>query len=248
MNLVKHEVSTLLAVPSQDMMVDTFAEAFDCLNNAKSIYQITKQYLEMGEGAWDSFDLWDDLEPFCTFFTENLEKYSRFMCSKSYMINKYTARVLSNEAGLVEAFEKATCASFCITDAELQIISNFAYKVASGMIFFLISEFNVFDMITDSGFSEDEVDEILALFTQRRVMQPVKLAEMLINDSKIYQLKFDIFDSFPEEEKKFLEIMGPDIVGVDETYLTMEMVASVIDGTLDPAELLSLMKGFVEEE
>ena len=237
--LNKHDVSILALCFERDSLISALTEAYQVVQNCKNIESTIKEYTE---GSIDEFDVIDTIQDCSSFDLTDLEKFKTYRCSKKLIVNKYLVRVFSDVETLLKKLKRAEDASFCITDDEVKDIQDSIYKVISGMIFFILVEFDVFDCLNDNGdVVLDSIDEIVVSYCQRYCKEPKDFLTELCNDSKVYTLKFDVFDSNPELELPFQQVMGPSIVGVDEEQLTLDIVKKVIAGDISPEDLVASM-------
>lgn len=245
MKLVKHETSTLIVTFSRESTVAAFEEAISLYRNCKFVYETLVDFV-VNNG--DEFDLLDALEPYSSFDVSNLSKFRTFKCSKSGMVNKYLDRVFEELSAFKKNLDAAIDASFCISKEELDLLMKQAKQVTAGMIFFALVEFHMFDAVKDDdSVHAENLDEIIDTYCQKTRMDANTLISGIIEDSKIYKLRFDVFDSYPELEELFQKYMGPNILGVDESMLTIEMARQVVNGEITPEALVEMMASLARE-
>lgn len=243
MKLVKHEVSSLSGEVAREAIVSTFEEAVTLYHDCKHIYDALNEYKVAGG---DELDLMDEVEPYKAFHLTSLAWFSSCKCSKNILVNKYLERVFCTISAFERNLSLAVDAAFCIQDDELDLLVKQSYDVVAGAIFFCLVEFDLFSNIDDEKTAE--VDEIVVSYCQRRMASLSDLQKELIEASKQFHPKFDVFDANPEYEDEFQKIVGPAIVGIDESCLTTELVKQVILGEITVEELMLTIAGSTEEE
>lgn len=245
MKLEKHQVSSFAGNVSRDLIVDAFGEAMTLTRDCRRIYTSLNEFKEKNI---DEFDLMDEIEAYASFDIASLSRYCGCMCSKKIIVNKYMERVLQLYSAAEENLRKALDVSFCISDEELDAVIAQLYGVIAGTGFFCLVEFDVFDLLQEDGsVCLDSVDEILVSYSQTTMMPIPDLVEELLSLASEFKPRFDIFDSYPELEDEFQKIMGPNIIGVNDEYLTIELVQQVINGNMTPEELVLMMAAYDEE-
>lgn len=239
--LVKHEIRNMIATLGSDNLFMAFSEAVDLFHDSKEVYRVL---LKLRSGEMDGMDAADEVEDFSALTVTNLNLFCMWRSSTNMLINRYLDRVFANLKVYSKNLSMASDCLFNILPEELDHLIQQTYNIVSGMVFFCVFEFDILDVLGDSG----DIDEVLHNYCARNCIEPKHLAEEFKAATEEFRLKFDVFDSFPELENPFMKIMGPSIVGVDDTLLTLDMVRDVLDGTLSPEGLVEQLNALDEDQ
>ena len=244
MNLKKHYLSEFAGTVPREFVVNSFREAVDLMQDCRKVYQLLQKY---EDGEFDEFDLTDEVGLYSSFYVSDLQMYCHCLCSTSVMVNKYMKRTMEQYVSFSENLNKAIKACFCINEDEIKVLLSQAYNVISGVSFFCMVEFNLFDSIPDTG-DVVEMDEIAFSYCRLTNKDPNDFVRECHEFATSFRPKFDVFDSYPELELEFQKVMGPNIIGVNEEYLTLEMVKEVLSGVTSPEQLVATVARLEEEE
>ena len=243
--LVKHEVQKDVGVVDSVTLCAVFQEAHTIVNDMVEAHKLLKSFCE---DPYDEFELADDLEALSVFDYSNITKFKMWFASKSLVTNKYLGKTYHKMGILEKKLSAAVDCSCALNEDEFAALRDLTYDVASGMLFFIISEFDIFNLANADKSTNYPVDEIVDVFCKKIGKDPVDLANELVGLSKEYRMKISLFDSFPEYEDEFYKVMGPALSEVDGDSLTVEQVLSVIRGEISPDDLAEQMRQAIVTE
>lgn len=242
--LTKHEIFKDVHGVEIGTVSAALEEALTICGDAKYIREMLVQFQN---GDIDEFELMDEITSYAVFDYNNLSVCKTCAASVNQVVNKYLKQVLANLGVFSENLSCATDCVFQIGDDELQTLIDQAYNVVSGMVFFVMVEFNVFSLIGATT-SDYEIDEVFDGYCRKNQLDPIAEADKLLALSKEYKMRIDLFDSCPELEDQFYIIMGPNVIGIDFSMLTLDMVRDVLSGDITPEELVAQFQISVESE
>ena len=244
--LRKHEVKEALSKGGVETLTEAFAEAYEIVKSIRYAHDLIKDFREEWDG--DEFELADSLEPLAVFNCDNLFLFSKWYASKSDVINKNLSRAVMQVGILQKSLQEALDCSCALEDKEFESLEKQTANVVSGVLFFLLSEFDLFQLASEDPTTDYAVDEIVDGYCKKSGVDAINLAQFLTSLSKEYRIRMAVFDACPEWEDRFHEMMGPLICGVDVEDVTLEQVRSIITGEMTPEDLVAAMNTKEEGE
>lgn len=242
--LIKHEIFKDVHAVEMGTVSAALEEA---LTICKDVQYIRTKLIELQDGEIDEFELMDEITSYAVFDYSNLSVCKTCAVSVNQIVNKYLKQVLTGLSTFADNLSCATDCVFQIEEDELQTLISQAYNVISGMIFFVLVEFNIFSL-TGETTADYDIDEVFDGYCRKNQLDPVTEADKLLTLSKEYKMKIDLFDSCPELEDQFYVVMGPNVIGIDFSLLTLDMVHSVIAGDVTPEQLVAEFLSLTESE
>ena len=141
--LVKHEVQKDVGVVDSVTLCAVFQEAHTIVNDMVEAHKLLKSFCE---DPYDEFELADDLEALSVFDYSNITKFKMWFASKSLVTNKYLGKTYHKMGILEKKLSAAVDCSCALNEDEFAALRDLTYDVASGMLFFIISEFDILNL------------------------------------------------------------------------------------------------------
>lgn len=237
--LVNHEIQTVVNSMRKDELNACFAEAYTVVNQLIEIRSALERW---HQGEDDEDELFDNLDTYSYFAYGNLQHFSDWAVSKDVILNKYLMRVMSSFDVVQKNVHIISESGVVPTQEEYESLRNGLYRVISGILYFIIYEFSLRDTVLAARDSDDvPVDEVLSHYCASKGKDLIDFVVSVCELGDKYKFKLDFFDDYPDKEADFEKMMGPSIVGIDESALTLDLVNAVIEGRLTPSELLEVM-------
>lgn len=239
--LIKHEIFKDVHPIEMSTVSAAMEEARVLISD---IEQIRDSILSFRAGDMDEFELVECTEPYAIFNYSNLSLFNASVASVNQIVNKYLGQVLAKLVTFRDNLNKATDCVFQLEDDEFTALIDQAYDVISGFVFFVLVEFGVFAVADGST----DIDEVFDGYCRKHMLDPKEEATKLKELSNEYRMRVELFDACPEIEELFYVIMGPDVIGVDFTKLTLDMAHDVVTGVITPAQLIAQLQDSDDEE
>ena len=165
------------------------------------------------------------------------------------MVNKYLDDVIERIKVAEKNLNIAIDLMLAIKPEELDSLIGRMYDLASGLYYFIIKEFDLEDTILD----EECQDEIVVKYCSKKRYDYKDFATKMVVKSREFKLKVDLFDEFPQYEDAFYDAVGVDIISIDQSKLTLEMLKQFFGKEITIEELIALCQkdytdGFDEGE
>lgn len=233
---IKHESSSLVSKATNEVLVSFMTEALDAISDCKYLVDsITRKQ----SGELDEDDLLDVIESPLLTNTKSIVMY-RSCCFSIYNgINYYMKTIVEYINNVSNNLEKLNSMGVYLTEDWENLLKSEASVIIGGLCHVLWHEFsmeNYLNLVAE-GVEDPEIDEIFYTYCDNCFLTPTEVANAINADRNTYKFKLNFFDQYPEHESIFEELMGPYIVGVNESVLTLDMVLKLENGDITPAEL-----------
>lgn len=242
----KHETLKDVGAVSTDRLLSCLEEACRLAHDAEEVYKILVSFKE-GELFED--DAVEELEAYTKFNALNLGYFHAWKCSHYTVVNKYLDDVIERIKVAEKNLNIAIDLMLAIKPEELDSLIGRMYDLASGLYYFIIKEFDLEDTILD----EECQDEIVVKYCSKKRYDYKDFATKMVVKSREFKLKVDLFDEFPQYEDAFYDAVGVDIISIDQSKLTLEMLKQFFGKEITIEELIALCQkdytdGFDEGE
>lgn len=238
LTVVEHKTFNTIKKFSLEDAVNALKEAIELIDCAKSISEIINEY-EQNLGSDFAIDnLIDDLDGVYEIPVTNFENYGVGHASiKSEAINKSIAIAMERKKSLFNRINKITLAGVAPKKEVLEDLKKQVFNLIGFSAYFICYEFDLYSLAVNS--EDAEVDSAFYSYCQSKVIDPVEYAMELSEISTEYRISLGVFEDYPELEKPFMDIVGPEINLIDENVLTTEMVIGVIQGSISVEDLMT---------
>lgn len=247
--LLEHKTNDIIRKFSQENVLEALDDALYVIDVFVDIHETLNKYLE---NRIDEDDVEDLLDTCLDNSMGVLNGMAECSGSCDYRINKYLRQTMERYYFIKEKLE-------CIVDwseASIKKMDEDVCLTIAGFVFYVINEFQLYQTLEciENEASEIDMDVIFKNWLSDNFETVTERVETLFRLHNEFKPKLDFFDEHPELESPFEKIMGPAIVAIDENkafidenVFTVELVQSVIDGSVTPSEALNKL-GIVEEE
>ncbi len=234
--IVKHEQSGLVKVFPSSELSDFFCESVAACRKLKALYTDLEKF-EQGELDEDDIsDVFDDFR----IMTDSILRLGVNYISCVNSLNKYLNQTTRTLEVLLENINKIV--EFCQVpdESSLKILKKEIFSVIGGLSYFLINDFSVFNVLKEriAGEPNVEIDEIFNAYIEKYNADIDEFGQWLLKTMADFRIHLEIFDAYPELERQFEEVVGPDYNLIPEGVLTKEIVLKVIEGEMSISELL----------
>lgn len=242
--LINHEIQTVVNNMRKDELFKCFTEAYTV---ACQLIELRSTLQQWKQGSLDDDELFDSIDELNYFSYNSLLDFSRWANSKDTILNKYLSRTMSYFE-VVKKNVQIVSDSACVpTDEEYNLLLKGLYSIISGILYFIIHEFNLKTTILAAETKDDvPVDEIVSHYCASTNKDLLDFVLSVCELGDKFKFKLDFFDDYPNKEEDFERVMGPLVVGIDEATLTISLVDDVIAGKITPAELLEITNSYDE--
>lgn len=241
--LISHEINNLVMVTTKEDVLKIYGLLVRDCATLKSIYQLLESYEKK---ELDIMDLADELEAADPLHPDNFKSYTSVRPSIDESLNSYFTRSISTLEITKDKLENVALNCIDLQPEALQRVKNIVYHSLAGLLFYSTYEFHYLETIASKDANDIVLDEIVYQYYSKYAGTSIaakKLAleriEGFVADSKVFKMKLDIFDEYPEKEDAFITIVGPLLGGIDTEKLTIKMVDNVLRGEWTAEQLLS---------
>lgn len=229
----KHETLKDIGSVGVDRLLACLEEATRLAHDSEEVYKILTSFKE-GELYED--DAVEELEVYTKFPSVNLGYFHSWKCSHYTTVNKYLDDVVERIKVAEKNLNIAIDLMLAIKPEELDSLIKQIYDLTSGLYYFIVKEFDLEDAVTGS---EDQ-DEIVNKYCSKKRYEYKDFATKMVVKSREFRLRVDLFDEFPQYEDAFYDAVGSDIISIDQSKLTLEMLKQLLYGEITVEELISM--------
>ena len=237
----KHETLKDVGTVSNDRLLSCLEEAIRLAHDAEQAYNILTEY-KRGELYED--DAVEELEAYTKFTAINLGYFHAWKCSRYVVVNKYLNDVFDNIKVAEQNLNTSVDLMLSIKNEELEAVINQLYNLASSLYYFIVKEFDLEDLTH----GVEDQDEIVNKYCAKKCMDYSDFVIKMLNKSKEFKLKVELFDEFPQYEDAFYDALGSDIIRIDQRKLTLEMLKKFFGKEISQEELIALCEKEYEDE
>lgn len=130
----------------------------------------------------------------------------------------------------------------CPSLEDLKTTINYATTIIKNLLFIAYYEFDMGSVNVQEADGRFYIDEIYDKYCKHYGLDPEECTKIIGDLKSIYKIKLSIFDEHPELEEPFEELMGPNLINVDDDKITLEIVKDVIEGKLTDQQAYEMIK------
>lgn len=150
-----------------------------------------------------------------------------------------TIYIISEFNNLVRRYaESWTCPSM----SDLKTTLLHCNTIIKNLLFIAYFEFDMNSVNVKENDGRFYIDEIYDKYCKHYNLNPEEHTKTINDLRAIYKIKLSIFEEHPELEEPFEELMGPNMVNIDEDKLTLQIVKDVINGKITDTQAYEMVK------
>lgn len=255
--LIKHEYKKDLSHLKLEDVTKVVEEITDCL---ESLEEAVDSLQKLSDNEIDG-------ETFLTYFEElvisdNMStflNYASSSCSIVMAINRVFSSLVNvtieidgkvqRIEGLIGKYDKIVnkCSSIWAEPSESEIpeIIELVKTLIGRLAYVMYYEFGIKESYQDlaDGIVDYRINAAVNQATQEMSVDSEEFITGMAALHKANKPNIGIFDENPELENAFMEIVGPYLLDLSESDITLDLVMSVITGKVDPANLYEMFGG-----
>lgn len=255
----KHEYNNTIVKFTDEELTQVISDLNNNLNRCLSLIELGEQF---ENGTIDELDYVDMLED-CILSEEcKFKEYAHSASSRNDSINRLMKKLacliegkdeldkeVSRKSDIVYLNEQIGLAidNSIVDESDVANLTLLGELVCKEIVHILFYEFGVYNLLLtfkETGdLEESEIDSALEQYCSKKSIDIIEETKRIASLASVYKTQLPIFDSYPELESEFENIVGPYISDLSdvEDQLTIDIVKKVITGEIQPDRLLEYL-------
>lgn len=223
--VINHKINKAIASIKKEHLVGFFEES---RNSIEILTALRDAFDAYEEGSMDADGLYEtvsssEIQAFyaeiyyltASSFIPSISKHAMSLCK---LICEYNEKVKYFNDNFLY-----------LEDSDIATFRNYTYTILAGLLFIIYFDFHLDDIVAGN----EDIDEIYDYYCKQNDLVAALDAIDVNNLRRVYRLKVDIFDEYPEYEDAYDAIVGPYRFDIDEEQLTIEHVKRLVSGEID---------------
>ena len=157
-------------------------------------------------------------------------------------LNAYIKNTLVTIKEFNSIVQKYSNSWTCPSMRDLTILYNYGRDVLKNLLFIVYFEFDMGSVNYEEKDGRYYIDEIYDKYCKQYGLDPEEHTKTIEDLKSVYKIKLNFFDEYPTLEEPFETMMGPNIINIDESKITLDIVKKVITGEMSDQQAYEILR------